>query len=41
MRKRIAHEYFGIDNKVVWDTVKHNLPGLKPQIAELIKLVIK
>ncbi|MBF0567159.1 MAG: DUF86 domain-containing protein [Nitrospirae bacterium] len=41
MRNRIAHEYFGIDNKITWDTVEHDLPKLKPQIAELIRQVMK
>lgn len=36
MRNRIAHEYFGVDNKVVWETVQRDLPKLKPQIAALI-----
>ena len=39
MRNMIAHEYFGVDNKVVWDTIKHDLPKLKPQIAELLKII--
>jgi uncharacterized protein with HEPN domain len=41
MRNKITHEYFGIDNKIVWDTINNNLPKLKPQIVELIKIVIK
>ncbi|WP_255317286.1 HepT-like ribonuclease domain-containing protein [Candidatus Magnetobacterium casense] len=41
MRNRIAHEYFGIDNKVVWDVVNEYLPKLKPEIAELIRQVME
>lgn len=41
MRNRIAHEYFGIDNKIVWDTVKHDLPKLKPQLSALLRQVMK
>ncbi|MBF0537671.1 MAG: DUF86 domain-containing protein [Nitrospirae bacterium] len=40
MSNRIAHEYFGIDNKVVWDVVKEDMPKLKPEIAELIRQVM-
>ncbi|GAB4388003.1 MAG: DUF86 domain-containing protein [Thermodesulfovibrionales bacterium] len=41
MRNGIAHEYFGVDNKIVWDTVKHDLPRLRPLISELQKLIMK
>jgi uncharacterized protein with HEPN domain len=37
MRNRMAHEYFGVDNKIVWDTVMHDLPKLRPLVAELLK----
>ena len=41
LRNRIAHEYFGINNKIVWNTVKHDLPTLKPLISELLKQAMK
>ncbi|KJU82988.1 protein containing DUF86 [Candidatus Magnetobacterium bavaricum] len=41
MRNRIAHKYFGIDNKIVWDVVNEYLPNLKPEIAELIRQVME
>jgi uncharacterized protein with HEPN domain len=28
MRNRIAHEYFGVDVKVLWETVREDLPPL-------------
>jgi uncharacterized protein with HEPN domain len=37
MRNKIAHEYFGIDNKIVWDTAKRYLPKLKKQLAKLVQ----
>ncbi|MBF0520402.1 MAG: DUF86 domain-containing protein [Nitrospirae bacterium] len=40
LRNRIAHEYFGIDNEIVWHIVSHDLLNLKQQIAELIRLVM-
>lgn len=33
MRNVLAHEYFGINTKVVWDTCKKNLPELKEVIG--------
>jgi len=36
MRNKIAHEYFGINNRIVWDTAKHYLPKLRTQMKKLI-----
>jgi uncharacterized protein with HEPN domain len=36
MRNKIAHEYFGIDNKIVWETAKRYLPKLKKQIDRIL-----
>lgn len=36
MRDVIAHEYFGVDLRVVWATVKNDLPALKRQIDQLL-----
>lgn len=35
MRNKIAHEYFGINIKIVWDTAKHYLPKLKKKVAAI------
>ena len=32
MRNRVAHEYFGVDVKVLWETAREDLPSL---LAEL------
>ena len=32
MRNYIVHEYFQIDDLVVWDVVKNNLPELRNQV---------
>lgn len=37
MRNFLIHEYDDIDFKIVWDTVKNNIP---PLISELEKIVI-
>ena len=36
MRNRIVHVYFKVDEKLMWDTVKNDLP---PLISELEKLL--
>jgi uncharacterized protein with HEPN domain len=33
MRDKITHEYFGVDLKIVWKTIKHSLPVLKKNIS--------
>lgn len=35
-RNFIIHEYFGIDNQLVWDIVENQLPELKLQIIKLL-----
>ena len=35
MRNALSHGYFEVDIKVVWRTVKDDLPGLERQIREL------
>ncbi|HEY4482953.1 MAG: hypothetical protein A3I39_01695 [Candidatus Yanofskybacteria bacterium RIFCSPLOWO2_02_FULL_47_9b] len=35
MRNILAHEYFGVKLKIVWDTVKTDLPKLKEQLNKL------
>ena len=36
MRNYIVHEYFQIDDVVVWDVVTNNLSGLKQQIESYL-----
>lgn len=37
LRNRIAHEYFGISNTIVWNIIKQELPKLKDQIKYLLE----
>ena len=37
-RNVLAHEYFGVNEEVVWDIVQHKLPELKVQIEKIILL---
>jgi uncharacterized protein with HEPN domain len=37
MRNILIHEYFGVDVKIVWRTVKKSLPALHKQLQELVQ----
>lgn len=39
MRDKLIHEYFGVNIKVVWKTIKEDLPGVKLQIEEIFKML--
>lgn len=36
LRNIVAHEYFGIDFRIIWRIVTKNLPEVKPLIKELL-----
>jgi uncharacterized protein with HEPN domain len=36
MRNIVVHEYFGVDNRVVWETLQRNLPSLLPLLRQVI-----
>lgn len=35
MRNKVIHEYFGIDEEILYQTVKEDLPKLKKQIKSI------
>ena len=37
MRNKVTHEYFGVDEDILWKTIKEDLPGFKKQISELLE----
>jgi len=37
MRDKLIHEYFGVDLKRVWRTVKKDIPNLKPSFDKILK----
>ncbi len=37
-RNFIIHEYFGIDNQIVWDIVENRLPELKKVIEKISQI---
>lgn len=36
IRDKLIHEYFGVNIKVVWRTIKEDLPKVKPLIEKMI-----
>ncbi len=41
MRDILVHDYFGIDEQVVWKTIRERLPKIKPLFEEMLKDVGK
>jgi len=37
MRDKVIHGYFGVDMKVVWDTVKKRIPEVKPLFEKILR----
>ncbi len=37
MRDQIIHGYDNVDLQIVWDVVKRDIPGIKPQIQQILK----
>ena len=37
MRNYIVHEYFQVDNTVIWDVIQNDLPYLEAQIKDYLK----
>lgn len=37
MRDKLVHEYFGINIKVVWRTIKEDIPSIKPTMKEMLE----
>lgn len=37
MRDKLIHHYFGIDARLIWDTIKNDLPKLKKDVEEILK----
>ncbi|MBC8548821.1 MAG: DUF86 domain-containing protein [Candidatus Brocadiales bacterium] len=36
IRNKLIHEYFGVNNKVVWKTVTEDLPNLEQEVRHII-----
>ncbi len=35
LRNVIAHEYFGLDNEIIWDVIQTQIPKLAKQLRQL------
>ncbi|MBW2370148.1 MAG: DUF86 domain-containing protein [Deltaproteobacteria bacterium] len=36
MRNFVVHEYFGVSERIVWDTVQDDLPGIIEPLTRLL-----
>lgn len=36
MRDKVSHEYFGVDLKIIWETVENDLTALREQINRVM-----
>jgi len=39
MRNKVAHEYFGVDTEILWQTIKEDLPELEKQLMPILKSI--
>ena len=39
MRNKVLHEYFGVDEEILWKTIHEDLPPLKEQISNLSEML--
>lgn len=39
MRNVFVHEYFGIDESIVWEIIKNDLPELKVRVREILSTI--
>lgn len=37
MRNKVIHEYFGVDLKVVWETIQERIPEVKLSFEKMLK----
>jgi uncharacterized protein with HEPN domain len=37
MRDKLIHFYFGIDYKLLWQTIKNRIPQIKPVIQQILQ----
>lgn len=35
MRDKLIHEYFGVNLRAVWDTIKKDIPAIKPTFEKI------
>lgn len=38
MRDKLIHEYFGVSNPIVWETITGDIPAFEAQIKEILEI---
>lgn len=41
MRDMLVHEYFGVELRTVWETVKEEIPSLRPEFEKILRSLEK
>ena len=41
MRNFVVHEYFGVSDKIIWETVQNDLPPLISLLRQMLESVLK
>jgi len=36
LRNLLAHEYFGLDDEIIWDIIKNHIPTLLESVNEIL-----
>ena len=36
LRNLLAHEYFGVDSGILWQTIQEDLPALEPLLRKVL-----
>jgi len=39
MRNKVIHEYFGLNNEILWKTIQDDLPRLKKELLKISKKI--
>ncbi len=39
LRNIVIHQYFGVDNQVIWDIIQYNLPNLKSNTIRILNSI--
>ena len=37
MRNIVIHDYFGVDNRIIWDVIENHIPKLNEQITPVLQ----
>ena len=40
MRDKLAHDYFGVELNIVWNTTREDLPQLKPVVQSMLNRLV-